>query len=129
MKADKIKQNVVLVVKYCEHEKIQNPKSMDFGHHKDALLVSLRPVHPSRPATIFPSSFLLPAKKYIFILQRFSSLNPLPFFFSTAKNKFPFSVFNLLHKKTKLHFLKISPSPSPFFKFIEVNRIHIVYLL
>ena len=72
MKADKIKQNVVLVVKYCEHEKIQNPKSMDFGHHKDALLVSLRPVHPSRPATIFPSSFLLSAKKYFSFSKDFT---------------------------------------------------------
>ena len=61
MKADKIKQNMVLVVKYCEHEKIQNPKSMDFGHHKDALLVSLRPVHPSRPATIFPEFIYIQA--------------------------------------------------------------------
>ena len=108
MKADKIQQNMVLVVKYCEHEKIQNPKSMDFGHHKDALLVSLRPVHPSRPATIFPSSFLLSAKKYFFLLQRFFSLNPLPFFFSTAKNIFPLSkYFPTTPKKI--------PSPSFFF--------------
>ena len=72
IKAEKIKQKVVLVVKYCEHEKIQNPKSMDFGHHKDALLVSLRPVHPSRPATIFPSSFLLSAKKYFSFSKDFT---------------------------------------------------------
>ena len=69
------------------------------------------------------------------------------FFFSSAKICFPFPI-NFLRfsspqqkinfpspflisstKKTKLHFLKISPSPSPFFKFIEVNRIPIVYLL
>ena len=85
---------MVLVVKYCKHGKIRNPKSMD-------ITIRCSPCEPYDQSTrpVPQQFFLLHDICFLFLLRSYSPQknifsfpkDPLPFFFSSAKNIFTLS--------------------------------------